>query len=157
MIETCEALVFDYDGVIANTERLHWRSWADLLARYGIRLGWDEYRRIGQGVSDQGIYEHFRARMPGADAKTFAAETRSSPRHDLLSALRPLIGAIHCLLFAWFLRHFHFSASLTICERSFGLATLMARNPAALALSSPGSESSKAMPVLTPSFAAISR
>jgi beta-phosphoglucomutase len=80
MIETREALVFDYDGVIADTEPLHWKSWAALLARYDIQLGWDEYCRIGQGVSDAAIYERFRARMPDLDAAGFAVENRARKR-----------------------------------------------------------------------------
>ena len=57
MAELRETLVFDYDGVIADTEPLHWKSWAVLLARYGIQLGWEEYCRIGQGVSDAKLFE----------------------------------------------------------------------------------------------------
>jgi HAD superfamily hydrolase (TIGR01509 family) len=67
MSELREALVFDYDGVIADTEPLHWKSWAALLSRYGFELGWDEYCRVGQGVSDAMIFAHFRSQMPFAD------------------------------------------------------------------------------------------
>lgn len=71
-----EALVFDYDGVIADTEPLHWKSWAALLKRYGIQLGWEEYCRIGQGVSDVDLFEHFGARMRPADAEEFSGQNR---------------------------------------------------------------------------------
>jgi HAD superfamily hydrolase (TIGR01509 family) len=47
-----EALVFDYDGVLADTEPLHWKSWAALFRPYGVELTWEEYCRIGRGVSD---------------------------------------------------------------------------------------------------------
>jgi len=47
-----EALVFDYDGVLADTEPLHWKSWAALFRPYGVELTWEEYGRIGRGVSD---------------------------------------------------------------------------------------------------------
>ncbi len=67
-----EALVFDYDGVIADTEPLHWKSWAALLARYGIHLGWEEYCRIGQGVSDAKLFLRFGAQMRPADAENFS-------------------------------------------------------------------------------------
>jgi beta-phosphoglucomutase len=74
MAELREALVFDYDGVIADTEPLHWKSWAALLSRYGIQLGWEEYCRIGQGVSDAKIFEHFGAQMRSADADEFSRQ-----------------------------------------------------------------------------------
>lgn len=76
MAELSEALVFDYDGVIADTEPLHWKSWAVLLSRYGIQLGWEEYCRIGQGVSDARIFEHFGAQMRPADADEFSHQNR---------------------------------------------------------------------------------
>ncbi len=47
-----QALVFDYDGVLADTEPLHWKSWAALFQPYGVELTWEEYGRIGRGVSD---------------------------------------------------------------------------------------------------------
>lgn len=47
-----EALVFDYDGVLADTEPLHWKSWAALFQPYDVQLTWEEYGRIGRGVSD---------------------------------------------------------------------------------------------------------
>lgn len=72
MIETRQALMFDYDGVIADTEPLHWKSWADLLSKSGIQLGWDEYCRIGLGVGDAQIYEHFRERLPHTDPNAFS-------------------------------------------------------------------------------------
>jgi HAD superfamily hydrolase (TIGR01509 family) len=88
MVDQHEALVFDYDGVIADTEPLHWKSWAVLVSRYGIELGWDEYCRIGQGVSDHKIYEHFSSRMPGSDENTFAVQNRERKRMVLELSLK---------------------------------------------------------------------
>jgi HAD superfamily hydrolase (TIGR01509 family) len=45
-------LIFDFDGVLADTEPLHWRSWRELLRPYCVDLGWDEYRKHCQGVAD---------------------------------------------------------------------------------------------------------
>jgi HAD superfamily hydrolase (TIGR01509 family) len=88
MVDLREALVFDYDGVIADTEPLHWKSWAVLLSRYGIQLGWDEYCRIGQGASDEQIYEHFRARMPHSTARAFAEQNGERKRMVLELSLK---------------------------------------------------------------------
>jgi HAD superfamily hydrolase (TIGR01509 family) len=44
------ALIFDYDGVLADTEPLYWRSWADVLTPYGVQLTWADYCCIGRGV-----------------------------------------------------------------------------------------------------------
>lgn len=48
-----EALVFDFDGVIADTEPLYWRAWCELLRPYAVSFGWDEYCRIGRGIRDE--------------------------------------------------------------------------------------------------------
>ena len=69
-----EALVFDFDGVLADTEPLHWISWAAVLARYGTDLTWDEYRRIGCGVDDAHIWAAFAGRVPALDAAEFARQ-----------------------------------------------------------------------------------
>lgn len=47
------ALVFDFDGVIADTEPLYWKAWATLLYPHGLTLTWDEYCRLGRGVKDE--------------------------------------------------------------------------------------------------------
>jgi HAD superfamily hydrolase (TIGR01509 family) len=52
-----KALVFDYDGVLADTEAFHWKSWNQLLAEYQIELNWEEYCRLGKGVSDAQMCE----------------------------------------------------------------------------------------------------
>src|ERR1035437_8881599 len=47
-----DALIFDYDGVIADTEPLYWRSWAKSLEPLGISLTWEQYCQFGRGVHD---------------------------------------------------------------------------------------------------------
>jgi HAD superfamily hydrolase (TIGR01509 family) len=51
-------LVFDFDGVLADTEPLHWRSWAELLARHGESLLWEEYCLVGRGFRDEEMIEN---------------------------------------------------------------------------------------------------
>jgi HAD superfamily hydrolase (TIGR01509 family) len=48
-----EALIFDFDGVVADTEPLYWEAWAVILAMYGIDFSCAEYCRIGRGVEDE--------------------------------------------------------------------------------------------------------
>jgi beta-phosphoglucomutase len=57
MGEMPKALVFDYDGVLADTERLHWKAWAALFLPYGFQLTWEEYRRIGLGFADDQMFQ----------------------------------------------------------------------------------------------------
>jgi HAD superfamily hydrolase (TIGR01509 family) len=55
-----DALIFDYDGVIADTEPLYWRSWADILKPLGINLTWEQYCENGRGVRDACMLDTFR-------------------------------------------------------------------------------------------------
>jgi beta-phosphoglucomutase len=48
-----EALLFDFDGVLADTEPLHWRSWRDTLAPEGILLEWEYYENHCVGLSER--------------------------------------------------------------------------------------------------------
>lgn len=50
-----EALIFDFDGVLADTEPLYWKSWAALFASHGIEFTWEEYCRVGRGVKDEAM------------------------------------------------------------------------------------------------------
>ncbi len=47
------ALLFDFDGVLADTEPLHFQCWRDLLLTKGIRLDWDYYQTNCIGISDR--------------------------------------------------------------------------------------------------------
>jgi HAD superfamily hydrolase (TIGR01509 family) len=45
------AVLFDLDGVLADTERIHWAAYRRVLAEHGVDVGLEEYRRhfIAQG------------------------------------------------------------------------------------------------------------
>ncbi len=47
------ALLFDFDGVLADTEPLHFQCWRDLLLTKGIHLDWDYYQTKCIGISDR--------------------------------------------------------------------------------------------------------
>ena len=48
-----KAVVFDFDGVIANSEPLHFRAFRDVLAGEGITLGESEYYERYLGYNDE--------------------------------------------------------------------------------------------------------
>jgi HAD superfamily hydrolase (TIGR01509 family) len=52
-----EALIFDFDGVVADTEPLYWKAWAAILATHGIEFSWEEYCRVGKGVEDESMLQ----------------------------------------------------------------------------------------------------
>jgi beta-phosphoglucomutase len=48
-----EAVLFDFDGVICDTEPVHWACWAEVLATLGVTLEWEYYRDLCIGIDDR--------------------------------------------------------------------------------------------------------
>ena len=57
-----DAVLFDFDGVLADTERVHYECWASILDPFGIQLDWDYYQQQCIGVSDRLMIERLAAR-----------------------------------------------------------------------------------------------
>jgi beta-phosphoglucomutase len=51
------AIVFDFDGVIADSERLHLRSYQDILAPEGITMSNEDYFNRYLGYDDVGVFK----------------------------------------------------------------------------------------------------
>jgi HAD superfamily hydrolase (TIGR01509 family) len=58
MSEWPAAVIFDFDGVIVNSEPLHYRAFAEILADEGITLSEDEYYAEYIGFDDRGAFNH---------------------------------------------------------------------------------------------------
>ncbi len=57
MINHLKAILFDFDGVLADTEPLHWRCWSDTLAPLGVSISWENYQAHCVGISDREFLE----------------------------------------------------------------------------------------------------
>ncbi|MBC7928110.1 MAG: HAD family phosphatase [Bryobacteraceae bacterium] len=55
-----EALLFDFDGVLVDSEPIHWRCWQDIIAPYGYSVTWEEYAPACVGVHERGTVEWLR-------------------------------------------------------------------------------------------------
>jgi len=56
-----EAVVFDFDGVIVDTEPLHFAAFREILEPLGIRFAWEEYVGTYMGFDDRDAFrEAFR-------------------------------------------------------------------------------------------------
>ncbi len=60
------AIVFDFDGVIANSEPLHLRAYRDVLADCGVTLTEADYYSHYLGYDDQGVFEAIAAQWDTA-------------------------------------------------------------------------------------------
>jgi beta-phosphoglucomutase len=50
------AVVFDFDGVIANSEPLHYQAFRDVLAEHGLELSKEDYYGRYLGYDDVGVF-----------------------------------------------------------------------------------------------------
>jgi len=51
------AIFFDFDGVLVDSEPLHYRCWAEVLASRGMGFSWDYYSTHFIGASNQAMLE----------------------------------------------------------------------------------------------------
>jgi beta-phosphoglucomutase len=57
-----EAILFDFDGVLLDSEPVHCACWADVLAPLGVSVEWEYYRQYGVGVDDREMLRTMAAR-----------------------------------------------------------------------------------------------
>ena len=48
-----DAILFDFDGVLVDSEPVHWACWAEVLSPLGVILEWDFYRDHCIGIDDR--------------------------------------------------------------------------------------------------------
>ncbi|MBL0156566.1 MAG: HAD family phosphatase [Bryobacterales bacterium] len=52
-----EAILFDFDGVLADTEPLHWQCWGEVIRPLGMSISWQNYQDHCIGISDRDFLE----------------------------------------------------------------------------------------------------
>jgi beta-phosphoglucomutase len=54
-----DAILFDFDGVLVDSEPVHFAAWNAVLARFGVRMDWDKDYQQFIGRSDREMLRHF--------------------------------------------------------------------------------------------------
>jgi HAD superfamily hydrolase (TIGR01509 family) len=57
-----DAILFDFDGVLADTEPVHFASWVEALSPLGVVLDWDFFRDHCIGIDDRAMTQLLSAR-----------------------------------------------------------------------------------------------
>lgn len=52
-----DAILFDFDGVLVDSEPVHFVCWREVLAPFGIDLDWETYQRRCIGIADRAMLE----------------------------------------------------------------------------------------------------
>ncbi|MGA2186496.1 MAG: HAD family phosphatase [Bryobacteraceae bacterium] len=55
----CEAVLFDFDGVLVDSEPVHFLCWRELVAPFGILIDWQTYSDTYIGVPTRQMLSHF--------------------------------------------------------------------------------------------------
>jgi HAD superfamily hydrolase (TIGR01509 family) len=48
-----DAILFDFDGVLLDSEPIHAACWAEVLAPHGVKLSWEDYSARYVGMDDR--------------------------------------------------------------------------------------------------------
>jgi len=59
-MSSIQAVVFDFDGVLADTEQLHLAAYQEIISARGITLTRDEYYAHYLGYNDEGVFQRMR-------------------------------------------------------------------------------------------------
>lgn len=59
-----DAILFDFDGVLVDSEPIHYECWMEVLSPFGLSVDWDTYVRTCVGISDRTMLERFAAENP---------------------------------------------------------------------------------------------
>jgi beta-phosphoglucomutase len=55
-----DSILFDFDGVLSDTEPLHFRCWQEVLAGFGVYPTWEWFAQNCIGVSERDTLQAFR-------------------------------------------------------------------------------------------------
>jgi len=56
-----DAILFDFDGVLVDSEPLHYACWAEVLAPFGVDFQWEFYREHYIGIDDRDMLHRIAA------------------------------------------------------------------------------------------------
>jgi len=90
-----DAILFDFDGVLADTEPLHFRCWREILNPYGIHLDWNTYAQTCIGITDRLMLAQFCDRAtPPVNLQTLVDQypRKREMFRELISRERPFFA-----------------------------------------------------------------
>lgn len=95
-----DALVFDFDGIIVNTEPLHYEAFQRVLQPLGLGFTWHDYERDYMGSDDRDAFRDFFAsvgrRVEGDELAGFIAK-KAATFIELAHGADPFPGVVELI------------------------------------------------------------
>lgn len=91
-------LLFDFDGVFADTEPFHYKAFASVCRKYGIRITWNEYKKKFIAYDDKDAFKNIfkmkRGKAPGGALLKKLLEEKSGIIKKMLPDVKPYEDAV---------------------------------------------------------------
>ena len=88
-----KAILFDFDGTIANTEPLHYKTWKETLKDYGVETDPKFYKQHISGRTNPAIIQNLLPQLSPTEAEKVANEKEAKFR-EMAVSLQPLTGLL---------------------------------------------------------------
>jgi HAD superfamily hydrolase (TIGR01509 family) len=86
---TIDAVLFDFDGVLVDSEPVHFACWREILSPFDIRLDWETYNRVGRGFAeDEMVHAFSQLRNPPVSFEVLWAKYPQKKQMFVKRALR---------------------------------------------------------------------
>ncbi len=92
-----KAVLWDMDGVIADTADYHYEAWKETFQKRGIKFSREDFRRNFGQRNDTIIRRFVGDSIAQAELDSIAAEKELSYRQKVMRNIRPLPGAIELM------------------------------------------------------------
>lgn len=93
-ISSCKAILFDLDGVIADTAIFHFEAWKLFMSKFGIHFSEDDFRSTFGMMNDSILKRYLGQNLSYEEIKRLSAEKESIYRNLAKGRIKPIDGAL---------------------------------------------------------------
>jgi len=95
-----QGLLFDFDGVVVDSEPIHFQSWLELLDSIGIRPTWEWFNAHCVGIADTELFDTIASLNPAATADQVRAvyPAKNARYREAMRVSPPFAPGLHQLL-----------------------------------------------------------